>query len=292
MFKPRGSLLLEAIIAVGLAASFITAVMHLALLSNEAMSKVEERGEANYLAQQAIESVATMKFSDLSNINNGKTVFDVNTSKWTIQPGQEVLANGMIRQITITDVQRDSNCNVVSSGGTIDVDSKRVSGSIQWTDITGVNKTITHGRHITNWESPTGPCFGQTMAESTGVDTTTAAFSGAKNLRGIYITNNSAATMTITSVTMTWDTPTSVDQFFITDGSGDAKVWSDSGPGLPSGAQSSVATLDIEDRSILPGVQAELNKIRFSANMPGSTITIQLTFSDSSVLTIGPMTPP
>ncbi len=295
MLKPKGSLLLEAIIAVGLAASFTLAVIHLALLSNEALSKVEQRGEANFLTQQMVEAVMTMKFSELTNITNGKVVFD--GTKWTVQAGQEVMPNGMIRRVTIESVRRDlTTCNVVTSGGAVDVDSKKITGSVQWTDITGVFKTITHVRYHTNWEAPVGPCFGATMAENVTVNTTTAAFSGGKNLRGIYLTNGSTGPITITTVNLTWTYPgpaRTVDQMFITDTSGDIKAWSSVGDvGSPVGVQSSVAVLNILDRTIAAGVQAELNKIRFSANMPGSTVSMTLNFSDGSILNIGPLTPP
>jgi hypothetical protein len=291
MFKRKGTLLLEVIIATGIAASFTTAVVHLALLSNEALSKVETRGEANFYAQQGVASVMTIDFADLTPVVNGKTVFD--GTKWNIGSGQETLSNGMIRSISIEAVGRDGSCLPAGSGGATDADSKKITSSVSWTDITGVNKTVTHTRHRTNWQNPIGSCFAGTMADNIDVDLTGVSWGGGGlQLNGVTITNSGSAAVGITHMRVSWNPSVNRRITGITfNDVASTVLWTSLGPGAPLGNLPSGTLINTVDRSIGAGVSGNFNPIVFDNNMVGRAITIVLTFSDTSTLTIGPFTP-
>lgn len=285
MPAPRGSLLLEAIIATGVVATFAVAVVQLALLTEQIGVRLEDRGDANAYAQQGIEALLSMDFADLTNVTNGKVTFA--NEQWSIVAGTETLANGMIRSITVTDVYRDANCLVTTSGGTVDPDSKDFTSTVSWTDDFGKNQTVTYGRHRTRFEDPQGDCFAPDQAGQVSFAVNDSEFYGGSQLRDLYFTNTGGTAVTIDKVRFTWDYPTQIDQIFIDN----SKVWSKTGPGTPSGSQSSGALLDIENFTMIPGQTSQLNKGQFSGPMTGATMTMEVTFEDGSVFTSDPFTP-
>ena len=112
-------------------------------------------------------------------------------------------------------------------------------------------------------------------------------FYGGKQLRELYFTNTGDTTVTIDKITFTWSNSRRIEQVFIDN----VKVWSDGGPGTPSGTQPSGVELDIQNFTMTPGQTSELNKGQFSGAMSGATLTMTVTFSDGSIFTSGPFTP-
>ncbi len=285
MQSPRGSLLLEAIIATGVMATFSVAVIQLALLTEQIGVRLEDRGDANAYAQQGVEALLSMDFADVTSVTNGKIVFA--NKRWSIAPGAETLSNGMLRTITVTEVYRDANCLVTTSGGTVDPDSKDFTSTVSWTDDFGKNQTVTYQRHRTNFEDPQGDCFAPDQAGQVSFAVDASEFYGGSQLRDLYFTNTGGTAVTIDTIAFTWDYSTQLDQIFIDN----SKVWSKTGPGTPSGSQSSGAILDIEDFTMAPGQTSQLNKGQFSGPMTGATLTMSVTFADGSVFTSDPFTP-
>ncbi len=278
MTAPKGSLLLEAIIATAIAGTFGVAILQLALLSNESGIKIEERGDANFAAQQGVEALQTVDFADLVNITNGHLVFA--SERWSATSGTETLWNGMTRSVTVQDVRRDANCDVVASGGTVDPDSKEIISSVTWVDDAGRNQSVAYRRHRTRFDDPQGDCFApQPAAGQVSFDVDNSSIYGGKQLRDLYFTNTGDTTVTIDKVMFTWTNAARISQLFIDN----VKYWSDTGPGTPSGTQSSGITLDIVDFSMTPNQTSQLTKGQFSSSMDDVTMTMTVTFSDGSV---------
>ena len=290
MRSPRGSLLLEAIIATGSAATFGVAILQLALLSTESSSRIEERGDANFAALQGIEALQTIAFADLTNVTNGKVTFTTSggtAERWVVSSGSETLWNGMTRAVSVEDVYRDASCEVVTSGGTIDPDSKELVSTVSWVDDAGRNQSVAYRRHRTRYDDPQGDCFAPTAAAMVSFAIDDSEFYGGKQLRELYFTNTGDTTVTIDKITFTWSNSRRIEQVFIDN----VKVWSEGGPGTPSGTQPSGVELDIQNFTMTPGQTSELNKGQFSGAMSGATLTMTVTFSDGSIFTSGPFTP-
>ena len=285
MGHPRGSLLLEAIIATAIAGTFGVAILQLALLSTESSVKIEQRGNANFAAQQGIEALQTMAFADLTNVTNGKVAFA--SERWSIASGSETLWNNMTRAVTVQDVQRDASCEVVASGGTVDPDSKELISTVTWLDTAGRSQSVSYRRHRTNYEDPQGDCFAPSAAGQVSFAVDSSEFYGGKQLRDLYFTNTGGTSVTIDKIMFTWDRASVLEQVFIDNG----KVWSDAGPGTPLGTQPSGVTLDIQNFIMTPGQTSQLNKGQFSGSMGGATLTLTVTFTDGSVFTSAPFTP-
>lgn len=290
MKPPRGSLLLEAIIATAIAATFGVAILQLALLSTESSSRIEERGDANFAALQGIEALQTIAFGDLTNVTNGKVTFTnsgASAERWVTSSGSETLWNGMTRAISVEDVYRDAECEVVTSGGTIDPDSKELVSTVSWVDDAGRNQSVSYRRHRTRYDDPQGDCFAPTAATMVSFAIEDSEFYGGKQLRELYFTNTGDTEVVIDKIMFTWSNGARLDQVFIDNG----KVWSSTGPGTPLGTQLSGVELDITNFAMVPGQTSELNKGQFDITMNGAAMTMTVTFTDGSVFTSGTFMP-
>jgi type II secretory pathway pseudopilin PulG len=121
----RGQLLIEILLAIA-----ITAIMLPALLTGLFASK---QGKAQQ--GQRVQAVALMKEAEevVRNVRDqGWSVFSVNGtyhplisgSSWVFASGGETI-NGLTRTITVSDVYRDSNGAIVTTGGTFDPSTKK-----------------------------------------------------------------------------------------------------------------------------------------------------------------------
>jgi Tfp pilus assembly protein PilV len=108
--------------------------------------------KAAYLAEEGIEAVKTMRdvswenISDLSDGVDYYLVFNVSSTTnyvWELTT-TETDIDYFTRVLNFTEVQRDIDGRIVSSGGTVDVNSRRLDVSIFWTTKSGiVTKTLT-----------------------------------------------------------------------------------------------------------------------------------------------------
>ena len=277
MFNRRGSLMLEALIAIGIGALFSTALLGFILATNASTDRAKENTLALWDTQEGLDALQTITFSSLANTTVGSLTFASN--RWTLgTSGPQTLADGATRTVKVEDVSRDAACLVVASGGTVDVDSKKLTSETTWTDSAERSHTLTLSTLRTNWEDPQGPCFKATQATQVTFNVSGAVFSGGKQLRQVYFTNNGTATVTIDKIIFTWNNGAEMDQLFMET----SKVWSPSGPGTPAYSILTGETLDIDDYLLTGGATAELNKGQFSENMAGVTMTMTVIFSDSS----------
>lgn len=271
--------MLEALIAAGVTAMFMSAIVSLVLISNQTSDRAKETQLATWTVNEGLEALRTIAFDDLANTENG--ALTLAGSQWTVVAGPESLPGGMTRTLRIRDVKRDPSCDVVTVGGTVDPDSKYLVSEVAWTDLSGRNHTSTHEMLRTRWESPQGSCFAAEQASQVTFDYLSAEYYGGKQLREVYMTNTGGSDVVIDVITLTWSNSAAVDQLFIDS----SKVWSSSGPGTPLGAQLSTATLDVEDFTISAGSTVEINKGQFSGSMGGTTLVISVQYVDGSVYT-------
>ncbi|MCR4311872.1 MAG: hypothetical protein NUV56_01175 [Candidatus Uhrbacteria bacterium] len=275
--QPRGSIMLEALIAAGVAAMFMTAIVSLVVISNQTSDRASELQLATWNVNEGLEALQTIAFADLANTESG--ALTMAGARWTVTAGPQALSGGMSRTLRVRDVRRDASCFVVASGGTIDPDSKYLISEMTWSDTAGRSHTSTQEMLRTRWDDPQGTCFAAQQASQVSFVFSDAQFSGGKQLRNVFMTNTGGTAAVIDRVTFTWDYPTTLSQLFIDT----SKVWSSSGPGTPSGLQTSVATLDVEDFTIEAGATVELNKGQFADAMTGATISISVIYGDGSV---------
>ncbi len=285
----QGSLLLEAVIAIGLLAIFFSAMAGLLLSANLGSSSAYTYERARWSAEQGIGALRSIAFTDLQSYATAALTYSGVTHRWSVASGSATsLGHGLTRTVTVADVYRDDNCLVVATGGTLDTDSKELTSTVSWTMPNGQTRTYEASELRVNWEAPTGDCFKPLEARYPTLRFVGANWGGSKQLRDIYIDNATPYDATVTKITVWWSKPGSRSQqmFINTD-----KVWSESGPGTPSGNQDSGTLIDVVDFTIPANSTGATQKIQFTGAMANSTIRILFEFQDGSTLDTGVFTP-
>lgn len=72
-----------------------------------------------------------------------------NPAKWVAQPGTKSEGRYTI-WITVSEVQRDGNFDIVSSGGTVDNNILKVTSNVSWTTTNGTEQ-VTLFEYLTNF---------------------------------------------------------------------------------------------------------------------------------------------
>ncbi len=282
-----GFILLEALLSIGLLAVVLSTLIGIVLISGGNGRSVQS-SRAEWAAQEGLSALQSLSFGDLLNTDTGILTFSSN--QWQLTSGApETIATGITRIVHVKPVNRDTSCQIVSSGGTSDTDSKTLESDVNWIDLAGRTHTISFSSLRTQWDNPQGTCFKPSQASCSNIDyTTSGEWFGGKQLRTVYFTNTcTGTTPVIDKMIFTWNNDSEIQQIFISS----TKVWSTSGPGTPSGDQDSGTTLDVQNFSLSPGVQYELNKTQFDHAMSGTIITITLIFTDGTSTTTPPFVP-
>jgi type II secretory pathway pseudopilin PulG len=71
------------------------------------------------------------------------------TSGWQLVSGEEII-DQFTRKIVLQAVQRDASGDIVSSGGTVDPNTKKVIVIVTWPE-QGINKELRLTTYLTNW---------------------------------------------------------------------------------------------------------------------------------------------
>ncbi|MEI6511482.1 MAG: hypothetical protein WCO25_05625 [Candidatus Uhrbacteria bacterium] len=284
-----GFVLLEALLAIGTLAFFLMAANGLAFIAKVGSGRTHQAELATWTAQEGMDALQSLSFSSLTNTTVGSLSFA--GGRWTLgTSAPQTVGTNMTRTVKVSSVSRDGSCNVVTSGGTTDADSKKLESVVAWTDVAGRSHTTTLSSLRTQWENPQGTCFKPPAAQSTQVTidfTTAGQWFGGKQLRMVYVTNSGTSAVVVDKVKLTWTNGREIQQLFF----GTTKIWSSSGPGTPSGTQQSGTDLNAQNLTIAAGQTVELNKTQFTGSMGGTTLTLKLTFTDGSSVTTPPFTP-
>lgn len=180
-----GQLLVELLVAIGLASVLLPALLVGVMSSREGKAQEQQRLEATTLLREAVDASRSIK-----NKTNNWATFAVNgtyhpvlaSGAWSLALNSEVI-NGFTRQIVITSVNRDSSGNIVTSGGTTDDPStKKVVITVSWSSphASSVLSTLYLSRY----------------SSEIYTDTTWADFNGGTK-NGVAVTSSSGGEVTL-----------------------------------------------------------------------------------------------
>jgi len=148
-FKNKGQSIIEILIAIALTAIFLPALITGLVSSREGRAQQIQRLEATTLAREVEEAVRTVRENNWNAFAVNGTYHSVNSgTTWTLVSGSELI-NGFTRSAVVSDVQRDSNGNIVTSGGTVDPSSKKVEISVSWN--TPITSSVTYTIYLTRF---------------------------------------------------------------------------------------------------------------------------------------------
>ena len=286
--SPDGFVLLEVLLSIGLLALILSTLGGVTLIST-GTTRGGQSLRASWAAQEGLSAWQSLSFADLTATDTGTLSFLNNKWQLATSGAPQSISTGITRTVHVKAVNRDASCQIVASGGTVDVDSKTLESDVNWIDLAGRSHAVAFSSLRTQWDNPQGSCFQPTQANCSLIDyATNGQWFGGKQLRTVYFSNTcSSKTLVVDKMILTWSNDTKIQQAFIAS----TKVWSAGGPGTPSGSQESGTTLNVQDFSMSPGVQYELNKTQFDGPMSGTTLTITLIFSDGTSVTTPPFVP-
>ncbi|HCM52727.1 TPA: hypothetical protein DIS57_02120 [Candidatus Wolfebacteria bacterium] len=151
----RGLSVLEAILASALFVLIATAVVTLLLQGLGSNRLSNEQTIANQYAAEGIEAVRNIRnrssYAALAT-TTGIGV-DASSGVWTLG-GTDTLFDKYTRVITIADVYRDTDGNIVLSGGVFDPNTKKVISTVRWNVSLSRSYSIVLIAYLTNWRAP------------------------------------------------------------------------------------------------------------------------------------------
>ncbi|MBI2040457.1 hypothetical protein HYT18_05310 [Candidatus Microgenomates bacterium] len=130
----KGLSIVELLVTIGLAAILFPALLTGFVAARGGRAQQEQRIQATALVEEAQEAVRQVRESGWEAFVT--TVCPchpkISGSSWILAAGAETTADGFTRSLTIEDVLRDADGNIVTSGGTDDPSTKKVTTTLSW----------------------------------------------------------------------------------------------------------------------------------------------------------------
>lgn len=188
----RGQMLVELILAIGIAAIILPALLTGLYSSSQSKPQQQQRTQAVALLQQTETAVRDIRNTGWSTFANDGTYHTlVVNNQWTLAANSQT-SNGLTQQVVISDVYRNTSDAIVSSGGTLDPSTKLVTIKISWTSPVASN--ITDSFYLSR------------TTDLTYIQTTQADFS-AGTLTSTQVTNTSGGEVELGAGNANWCTP-------------------------------------------------------------------------------------
>ncbi|MEK7534120.1 MAG: hypothetical protein AAB600_02170 [Patescibacteria group bacterium] len=190
----RGQSLVELLLAIGLSAILLPALLTGFLASREGKAQHSQRTEAVSLLKTTVAAVRSVREKAWDSFaTNGTFHPEVAGSSWTLVVGSDTI-NGFTRQVDISDVKRDVN-GAIALAGTTDTSTKKVVITVSWGAPypSSINSTLYMTRYLGN------NAFLQTTVADFNLGTRSAT----------VVTNNSGGEITLGPVGLRadWCTP-------------------------------------------------------------------------------------
>ena len=129
----RGQMLVELVMAIGIAAVILPALLTGLVASRQGQPQQQQSLQATELFKETANAVREIRDNNWAAFAVDGTFHPVISSNtWSFATGSATV-NGFTQQVVINDTYRDSNGNIVSSGGTVDPSTKQVVITVSWT---------------------------------------------------------------------------------------------------------------------------------------------------------------
>jgi len=156
--QQAGLSVIEIIIATALFIIMASSSMGTILGSFSTSRLGSERAQADFLAVEGAEAVESIRNQNWGNLANGTYGLTQTSGVWSLSGTSDTDPSGKFsRIITISDVERDGNDDIISSGGTVDIETKLITSTINWNFTPTRNNSIQKELYLTNWQKSTSP---------------------------------------------------------------------------------------------------------------------------------------
>lgn len=149
-----GQSIIEVIIALALFVIIVGSGIVAILGALTTTRLAEEETQATTYATQGIDAVESIRNLDWNNLVNGTYGLTNSGGFWAFS-GSSDNPDGsgkFTRSVTISDVQRNTSGNIVSSGGTVDDESKHILVTVLWDFTPTRNNSVEIESYLTNWQ--------------------------------------------------------------------------------------------------------------------------------------------
>jgi type II secretory pathway pseudopilin PulG len=169
-----GQSIVEIVIVMGLMAILLPALVVGLIASRSGKAQDKQRLAATGLIRESREAIRSVRERGWANIAANGTYYPViSNGQWTLVSGSETV-NGFTRSITIADVQRSTLGAIVTTGGTTDPSSKKITYTVGWTSPNSYSLQVNEylQRYLDNMEWLTTTQADFNLGTKTGVVTT------------------------------------------------------------------------------------------------------------------------
>ncbi len=145
----KGQSLVELLIAIGLATLILPALLTGLAAGRGGRAQQEQRLEASSYLKQTQEAVRSIAQRGWSNVqNNGTYHTTISGDRFVFVNGAQDIGGYSI-SVVIEDTNRDSSGAIVSSGGTVDPSTKKITTNVSWNTpfVSSVSTTSYYTRH-------------------------------------------------------------------------------------------------------------------------------------------------
>ena len=140
--------IVEVILAMGLFAIVVGGGVGVAVKAFSVNRLGEEESYAHFLMNGGIEAARAIAARDFFNLVNGSHGLDSSTGRWEFSGSSNTFGK-FTRTIVVSNVRRDAQKNIVASGGTLDLYTKRVESSVNWNFSAGRSNSVSSKTYFT-----------------------------------------------------------------------------------------------------------------------------------------------
>jgi Tfp pilus assembly protein PilV len=146
--KSKGFALIEVMIACALVATVTITLLSFAEKGLGLSSRSLRQVQATLLAEEGAEAVKTIRDANWTNISsitlntNYYLSYNNSTDVWSLSTTANSIDNIFTRTIVFSSVNRDSNNDIVTTGGTTDAGTIKVTVTTSWLSTEGANSKV------------------------------------------------------------------------------------------------------------------------------------------------------
>ena len=157
MGQKHGFGLLEIVIAASIISGTLFSLAFVFLISDKLVAESSSKIRANFIAEEGLEALRLLRdaswSSNLAGLGVGTNYylsFNTISSVWSVGTSNPGYVDGLYaRTVTVENVNRDANDDIVSGGGTSDPDTKKFNVAVAWSARTGTT-TVTVSTYLTD----------------------------------------------------------------------------------------------------------------------------------------------
>lgn len=149
--QAKGFTIIEVLVAIGLFVLIVGGAVGAVAQAFLVNRLGEEESYANFLASEGLEGVRAIAARDYFNLVNGSYGLKTTSGFWEFSGSSETFSK-YTRSEIISNVYRDGSGNIVASGGTLDLYTKRVESKVSWNFSPGRPESVSLKSYFSFWQ--------------------------------------------------------------------------------------------------------------------------------------------